>query len=88
MPEVSDVLSVNNIIVVSALALVAVIKLLWAELNKHRKKADKDLEEQKAINKDVNDKVINLSERVGHAEGYKDGVDDIAASLIRQVKSG
>lgn len=79
-------LTVEYLVVTAGVVLAGVISKLWAELKKGQEKSDKELVEQKKTNREINSKVIDLSERVGHATGYKDGVDDIASALIRQVR--
>lgn len=69
-------------------ALVAVIGILWREMKLKHEATVEDLKEQKERNLKTDGKVLELTEKVGHLSGYNNGVDDIAAALIKQIRGG
>lgn len=80
-------LSIDAIVIGAGSALVTVIGVLWRELIKHNKFHKERADKQERALEITNGRVIELSEKVGHAEGYKNGVEALASALIDEIKS-
>ena len=78
--------STGEILTAIGTALTAAIAALWRSHQQNHKDTKKQLLDQQELNKYTNERIIVLSEKVGEATGYKDGVDDIAAALISEIR--
>ena len=73
-------------LITAVTTLVAVVGVLWRKMENHHTETVKDLRDQRKENKETNGRLIDLTEKVGHLEGHRDGVDDVASALIKEIR--
>lgn len=66
--------------------LVTVVGLLWRKTEKQHESTIEDLRELKEEKKITDERVLELTGRVGRIEGIEKGIEMLASELIQQVR--
>lgn len=75
-----------SLIIPAVVGLASAVGILWKHILKQHCDTSKKLDESRIEYKDTNDKLIELTAKVGVLEGRQEGVEKLAASVLKEIR--
>ncbi len=79
-------LTTESLVMTIGSVLVAVVGMLWKEFKANYKATKDELLDYKTKQEATDERLLQLTEKVGYVTGHQKGVEEVAAEVIKQVK--